>query len=322
MVGALGLGEMGQLTGPVVVAKWFVRRRGRAMAIATLGTLLGGVVLNPIIGILLDAVGWRSTRGILGGSLLVVMVPILLLFMRRRPEDLGMLPDGDVAAVPLASQALKEDGSTDRPQSSRPQEALEQTWTMREALHTRSLWLLVLAMNLISLSASAITIHMVPYFTKQVGMSAQAASYILSIRLLGAALGRIPWGLIVERVPVQYCPAVVFFGRALGPLTLVLIPAPYNLVPFIILSGVIGGNLGLLQPMTFSNYFGRAFIGSIQGMLRPLLGISSLAGPLTIALLYDATGTFDRAFLITGSMGLLATVVVLFATPPVRRAQR
>jgi MFS family permease len=313
LIGALGLNEMGQMTGTVVVSKWFVKKRGRAMAIATVGTVFGGAVFSPVIGFLLDEVGWRMTWGVLGVALLAIMMPVLLLFMRRQPEDLGLLPDGEAQAAAVGEAASGRGGTR-----SATAAAGEVSWTLKEALRTRSLWLLVLAMNLISLSASSVAVHIIPYLTQQEGMSLKVASFILSARLLGATLGRIPWGFIVERFPARYCLAMVCFGRGIAPLVLVVVPFPYNIPPFIFLSGFIGGNLGLLQPMTFANYYGRAFTGSIQGMLRPLLGASSLGGPLLIAILYDAQGTFDAAFAITGVLGVLAIVAVLMATPPRR----
>ena len=155
VVGALGLHELGQLTGPVVVAKWFVRRRGRAMALATLGQPMGGMVMAPIIGLLIVTVGWRQTWALMGIALLVVMVPIVLLLVRRQPEDMGLKPDGDPAESEAPSRPLGAPG----PPPAKP----ETTWTLREALHTRTVWVLMVALNLIGLSAGVFTIHMVPY---------------------------------------------------------------------------------------------------------------------------------------------------------------
>ena len=312
LVGALGLGEMGQFTGPVVISKWFVKKRGRAMASATMGVVVGGVVMSPVVGLLLVWAGWRITWGILGVSTLVVMLPLVLIFMRRQPEDFGLLPDGQATA-----NRVNTPGTPANTQGGKGK-ATEDIWTLGEALRTRSLWLIVLSMNLVSLSASALIVHMIPYLTNQVGMSTGAASLVLSARLGGSAIGRIPWGFIVERMPVRFSLALVCLGRALGALALVLVPFPANIVLHILTSGVIGGNIGLVQPMALSTYFGRTFIGSIQGMLQPLLGITNLAGPLVIAMIYDATGTFDKAFVVAGCVGLLAVATALMATTPVK----
>ena len=308
VVGALGLHEMGQFTGPVVIAKWFIRKRGRAMAIGTFGTVMGGMVMAPVIGILINSFGWRQTWGIMGIMVLVVMVPICLFFMRREPEDMGLLPDGDSPTIATTEE------SKIVPQ---PRQAwdYDPEWTLREALRTPTLWILIVSLNLIGFLAGVITVHTVPYFTLVENMSAIGAGYVLTARLFSASISRILWGILVEKISVRWCLAMSFLGRSLGPISLVLIPYPYN-IGALMLSSSVGGALGILQPMVFANYYGRRFTGTIQGTMRPLLTVSPLIGPLLVAMLYDSTGSFDLAFILATICGLLSTLVVLFAKPP------
>ena len=138
IIGALGMGEIGRLSTPVVIAKWFVRKRGRAIAIATSGTMLGGVILAPVLGFLILAFGWRSTWGILGVFVLVTNVLPTLLWVRRQPEDIGLAPDGS-PPVPDNSPNYV---SSSRARVARP----EVSWTLIEAARTRALWLLILSL--------------------------------------------------------------------------------------------------------------------------------------------------------------------------------
>lgn len=303
IIGALGMGELGRLSGPIVVAKWFVRLRGRAMALATSGTTIGGVVMAPIIGILITAFGWRSTWGILGITVILMMVPTVALFMRRQPEDLGLNPDGD----PDIQEPTRNSG---------PQPAGEVVWTLREAIRTRSLWVIVISMNLASLSAGGLVYHQVPYFTEQ-GMSLQGATMVFTISMIGGALSRIPWGFLIDRFPVRTCLASAFAIRSVGPLALLIIPFPYNIVPFVAFWAFLAGSFSLLQPMAFANYYGRTFMGSIFGTLRPLMSLSQLVGPLFIAILFDWTGTFDLALAIVSTLGFIGAAIALLAEPPI-----
>ena len=116
---------------------------------------------------------------------------------------------------------------------------------------------------------------------------------------------------------MRVCLALSFSGRSLGLLSLALLPFPVNLPAFVVLSGIAGA-LGLLQPMIFADYFGRTFQGTIQGVMRPFLAGPGLAVPLVAAILFDATGTFDVAFLLAAVPGLFAVALVLLATPPAR----
>lgn len=311
IVGALGLHEMGQFTGPVVVSKWFVRLRGRAMAFATIGVSAGAMVMAPIIGFLIPSIGWRQTWGVMGVSLLIIMVPTILILMRRQPEDLGLLPDGD---PPIGSEdSLSATASTRQNQ--------EPSWTLGEALRTKTLWILIISLNLVGLMVSPIITHTVPYLTLQESMSIQMVSVVLVLRQVGGSFSKLMWGFLVERIPVRYCLAAMYAIRSLGPLCLILIPYPYNVPPFVLFTG-LGAAMSVLQPVVFANYYGRAFIGTIQGTMRPLLGISQLAGPLLVAMVFDATGTFDVAFLACVVVGLVAAAIALLATPPTHKDTR
>ena len=311
IVGALGLHEMGQFTGPVVVSKWFVRLRGSAMAFATIGVSAGAMVMAPIIGFLIPSIGWRQTWGVMGVSLLIIMVPTILILMRRQPEDLGLLPDGD---PPVGSEdSLSATASTRQTQ--------EPSWTLGQALKTKTLWILIISLNLVGLMVSPIITHTVPYLTLQESMSIQMVSVVLVLRQVGGSFSKLMWGFLVERIPVRYCLAAMYAIRSLGPLCLVLFPYPYNVPPFVLFTG-LGAAMSVLQPVVFANYYGRAFIGTIQGTMRPLLGISQLAGPLLVAIVFDATGTFDVAFAACVVVGLVAAAIALLATPPTHKDTR
>lgn len=307
IVGALGLSELGQITGPVAIAKWFVRRRGRAMALATLGQPVGGLVMAPIIGLLIAAVGWRNTWALMGGTLLALMVPTLFIFMRSRPEDMGLKPDSE------SSGGRATADGTDVVTAA----AAEPVWTLREAMLTRSFWLLVIALDLVSLSAGAISANLVPFLTEQQGMSNARASWVLTAFFGAAIFSRLGWGFLVERVPMRVCLATLIVCRCVGTLALLVVPYPFNIVSYVVGVGLLGGSFGLLQPMVFANYYGRAFFGTISGSLRPFLALPQLVGPLFVAVLFDLTGSFNLGFFIMVPLGLLAAVVALYATPPV-----
>ena len=107
------------------------------------------------------------------------------------------------------------------------------------------------------------------------------------------------------------------FFRSLGVILLIVIPYPYNVFPFLLLSGLFGGAMTILMPILFATYFGRASTGGIQGSIRPLLGISQLLGPIIVSWYFDQTGSFNIPFFIAGILGLVGTATALLAKPPV-----
>jgi MFS family permease len=304
-VGALGMGELGRLSTPVVIAKWFVRMRGRALAIATSGNMVGGMIMAPVMGSVIAWVGWRDTWALLAGAILLLNLPLVVIFMRRVPEDMGLRPDGD--------PPLEEIPGT--PVAGRRSYATEQSWTLKTASRTRSLWLMVVASNFVGFATAAVSYHQIIFFVNE-GMSIQSASYVLSASLLFSALARFLWGFLVERFSVRACLSTMAGFRALGTLSLVVVPYPFNIGTFVIGWGLLGGAFGLLQPIAWSDYYGRGFQGSIQGTLRPLLTASRLIAPISMAVLFDITGSYDVAFGLAFVVAAASIGLFWLAKPP------
>lgn len=304
-VGALGLSEMSGLTSSIMVTKWFVRKRGKALAASTLGNPLGGAIMASVVGLLIANIGWRNTMGVMGILLMAVMVPVALVFVRRQPEDFGLLPDGDVAGEAVSAEPSRVART-------------EESWTVKEALRTRTLWFLIIALNMSQLAIHASTFHLVPYLTLQMGKSAATAGFILTFRLLASICGRVVWGFATDRFPMHLCLGVGVLSRSLGPALIVLLPFPVNIIAMIAVN-VPGSGFQVLQPVAFANYYGRKHSGAIQGITRPLMTAGSLIGPLALSYVFDVTGTFNIVFLIASAMGVIGSAFAFFSTAPVRR---
>ncbi len=315
LIGALGMGELGRLSTSVVVSKWFIRRRGRALAFAASGNPLGGMLLSPVVGTLILAFGWQSTWGILAGAILIINLPLVLIFMRRQPEDMGLLPDGD----PPQSD-VRDAPTAGGPQTGPRFDGLETTWTLKEATRTRTLWMMVIGSNLVGFATAGVSFNQVPFFVNE-GMSIQGAALVLSASAMGTASARWVWGFIVERYSVRSCLTVMAGIRALGTLSLVVVPYPFNIPTFVLGWGTFGGAFGLLQPIAWSNYYGRRFQGSIQGSMRPFMTVSRLIAPPAIAALFELTGSYDVAFVVAFGIAASSTLLFWAAKPPTLPAQ-
>ena len=162
--------------------------------------------------------------------------------------------------------------------------------------------------------------NQVPFFVNE-GMSIQGAAFVLSASAMGVASARWVWGFIVERYSIHACLSVMAGIRSLGTLSLVVVPYPFNIPTFVLGWGMFGGAFGLVQPIAWSNYYGRRFQGSIQGTMRPFMQISRLIAPFTIAAIFDATGSYDTAFLIAFAVGASSTLLFWAAKPPVPRGE-
>ena len=161
---------VGQLATTVVIANWFIRKRGRAMAIRGSGARLGHAVMPLVIFAIMAVSSWRYAYASLAGMSVLLLIAPAAVFMRRRPEDLGLQPDGE--------EQWESDGSPgSRPG---PRRRPEVSLTLREAIHTRALWLIIVTVGAGLFAMGAVNLHMIANFQDQ-GISAGKAVSVTSV---------------------------------------------------------------------------------------------------------------------------------------------
>ena len=286
-----------------IVPKWFVRKRGRALGIATMGTGLGALLFPVSVSVLVNSIGWRDAWLVLGIASVAVLAPLSLL-VRTRPEDVGLLPDGETAPQTAAESATGP--------------SMEQSLTRHQAVRTSTFWLLVGSFSLAGFGIVGFQSNWVPYLLESGFSSVQAAS---TIAIYGAlsGLSRPLWGLMGERVPARYLMATVTTLTAASILMFLGVRTIPMLVSFMTIAGLVMGGYIIVQSLITSNYFGRAHLGSIGGAMHPFLTMSFALSPLLVGVLYDLQGRYTLAFLLAMAAWLGAGAIVLMARPP-RRA--
>lgn len=306
---ALGIAEFGNLVIATAVAKWFVRKRGRAMAFTTMGVSSGGLVLVPVTSFIISSYGWR-TAWVFFGVLVVLLITLPAgLFMRSTPESMGLRPDGD-PNPPRA--AISGEG---RPTVAAASQ--EHSWTLGEAVRTRAFWLLVVGFNVGSVALTAMLLHQIPYIQDK-GFSQTTAAAVASAFAFGALVCKLPWGFLVERVPVRYCVMAMYIGSAFGLAILIAAQSTPMLLLYAMIYGLNIGATGVLSSVAWANYFGRTFIGTIQGFVAPFQMGSTALSPLFAAWVYDTLGSYNYAVMTFIATYLLASVVLYLAKPPQR----
>ncbi len=290
-----------------VVNRWFVRKRAMAMAIAAEGSPLGGLVLVPILAwaVTPGSYGWSVTAQWIGVVFLCLAWPMSLM-IRERPEDYGLLPDGDPPDQ-AAQEPVRPAGraaSTDQLQ-----------FTARQAVRTHAFWLITFGHACSTILFATLTVHLVLMLTDQ-GLSLQSAAYVFSVIMGSAAIFQLLGGYLGDRIPMNIAIAIFGFIQAGGFLMAVLV----NSIPMAMLFAVVfGAGFGGRNPLTTAirgDYFGKNAFATITGISSAPMYVFMLAAPLFAGFLFDATGSYTVAFLIIGGLGTMSGVLFLFAKKP------
>ena len=314
VLGGIGQASGGGILRQAIVAKWFIRRRGRAIAIGSMGTGIAAFVYPLFAYVLIESYGWRSAWIWMGVSSFLLLVPLALL-VRRQPEDIGLLPDGETEVEAKARRVRAEQGDVSA--------AEEHSFTLAEVSKSRTLWLIVLATMITAPSLQGLTSTWVPYF-QDIGFSAGVSATALTTYGLFSVLSRIVWGFIVEKYHVRK--VIMANGTLIALMVLVLInvqmitsalevqPAAVVMIFAAFLGIIFGGFVGL-NPLLWPNYFGRKFIGSIRGTFMPFITVSSALGPLWINYIFDRTGEYNLAYIILMVTWLIFVGLMFLAKP-------
>jgi len=301
----------GQVLSGALVSKWFVRQRGRAFGFYTMGIPAGGAIFVPLIAVLISSVGWRGAWVSLAILTWILIIPLALIIVRRQPEDMGLLPDG--ARVPDDGLAL----ATPPDSSSASAKGSDEIgWTVTQALHTPTAWLLVIGFVLSNMAGGAFMVHQVAAISDK-GFSVELASGVMAVLFFFSFIIKPIVGFMTERLSVRYV-ACFFIGLA-GTSLLVLAAASSlsGLMLFAVLYGCGVGATTVLQSIIWADYYGRQFQGAIRGTLSPVFAMSQAFSPLFAGWVYDTTGSYDRAFIVVGIAAFCASGLILLARPPV-----
>jgi predicted MFS family arabinose efflux permease len=275
-----------------------------ALALVTLGLGLGSVTFLPLTQFLVNGFGWRRTWFFMAVIFIVLTVPSALVFLRRQPEDMGLLPDGDpVTSDETASDKLL---SIDEP-----------VWSMHEALRTRAFWLLTASMVMGSFAMGG-GVHRIPYWVER-GFDPRIVSLCFSADAIGATVMIIFSGFLLNRFPARFVAAGAYAGFAVSLGLMLVASTTFHLVISTVLFGLGAGTYMVCQTFLWASYYGRVFLGTIRGVtLAPILLGVALGTP-TVGYIYDFTGSYKLAWQIFIGIYLLASLVMLLAAPPKKR---
>jgi sugar phosphate permease len=308
---AIGGVFMCQMVVSVTVSRWFVRKRGRAIAIASLGQGVSKVCIPVVTASLFTWVGWRLTWSIFGIVTLILVVFPALIFMRRSPEDMGLKPDGiDVQTASASPVKTRDDAKTKEYLS-----ADDAIWTWREIIRTQTFWVICFIYGMVNIGIAGLNLHVFAYVT-DIGYSAIIAATVLSI-IASTQLGStLIWGFVSERMSIRYATMVMFLVQAVG-LALVLITN--HVVPVyagFFLYGIGLGGGWVLQEIIWASCFGRMSLGVVRGLGIFVTYTFGAAGAPFFGFVHDLTGSYQLSFItFIGALTLSTFLSLAVRTP-------
>ncbi len=295
-----GAAMVGNLVVNVTLGKWFVKKRGRAIALAGMGISLAGITLPPAVTWLIDNYGWRNAWEILAYGAALVTLPAAML-VRRLPEDYGLFPDGKTQAEVLAGDG--EAAAAD----------YHKSMTRAQAMRTSSFYFLVLAFGLFQISITVMLVQTIPLMT-DAGYSRLIASTMISLSSIPAFLSKPIWGIMIDRFNPKKLAAI---GAAVTGSAIMLIVFSVSqqidglVYAGFLLMGIGWGGLLPLQEVIWASFFGRRFLGAVRSSAMPFTFGMSAIGPVLVGYYYDAAGNYDLALLLIASCNLASAVLLL-----------
>jgi sugar phosphate permease len=300
---ALGMSATGGPVGMVAIAHWFKKRRGRALAMMTVGAGTSGVMVLVLAG-LISGFGWRSALVIMGITQLTVCMP-LAMSVANRPEEIGLRVDNE----PWEDPPDAASPSTGRFQ---PQEGM----TVAQALRSTSFWRLSLAVMLTNLGTTAIIVHQIPFFTSSVGLSEGLAAGSVTVMTLMSLVGRITFGQMADFRDKRFVMAAAFALAAFSLLLFATIYEPWQVIYTLPVFALGFGGMIPTRPAFQAEYFGLRAFGAIQGLVFTIATFGALIGPVFAGWVYDQTESYRLAFVILSAGSFLAVPMVLSIRRP------
>ena len=288
-----------------VAVNFFDRKRNLALGIVSMARPCFGAINVQLITLISTWSSWRTAYKLLGVYSILLTIP-LSLFIRKDPESIGLLPDGEKPKLSNQESFIKSEEVADID---------KHIWSARGAAKTFTLWAIVSAEFLIILTSGTIGFQLVPYLHES-GLPISMAALAWTISTLLNAFSNPIWGFLSD----IYSPRKLVLSAM--PICLVvtsiflLIDGGYPGFACVVVWGAASGGLNVLGGMIIANYFGRHSFGSISGIMGPFQIIGLGLGPIIGAIMYDATGGYMYLFAFAIITYIAATILFFFAKPP------
>ena len=306
----VGAAFMGPVPCSAIISYWFKRKRGTALGLMAAGIGAGGVVVAPFIGYMLSHFDWRMAYFSLGVLIMAITIPLALIFIRTRPSEMGLFPDGEKSPTieAVSATAHREEGRGS---------------TLKEASHTRTFWFIAIAFTCYAFGSMGAVQASVP-FLEDIGYPTATAAVALGAIGFGSAVGKILFGWLCDKMAPNHAFVIGTVFLLAGVLILLTVNADSPLIIIWMYALLLGLGVGAWLPtlsMLASTRFGLLHYGSVFGALNLCLSLGTALGPLFAGMMHDATDSYLATFTIFAGLLAIAIPIVLMVKKPARSAE-
>ena len=298
MFTTLGISATGFLTLTAVTVSWFERKRARALSLQTMGFAIGGFA-SPIIVVGYSWFGWRWTMAV-SGLVIATVAWLVAPLAGRTPAETGEVVDG----TSPTEHTRRAEGVSDH------------HFTARQAMHTRSFWMISMGHASALLVVSASMAHLTLYLTEDRGYSPSSAAVVAGIvpvfQFIGTGLG----GYLGDRVNKRLIAGIAMCVHGAALLLLTWVDSWVAIAAFVVMHGLAWGARGPLMNAIRADYFGSTSFGAIMGWSSMIVMVGSISGPIVAGVLADATGDYRLGFTILAIGAACGTIFWVEARPP------
>ena len=298
-----------------VAVNFFQRKRNLAIGLVSTFRPVGGAINIQIISVIAVFSSWRVAYRLLGIFSLLLVIPLFLI-MRRRPEDIGLMPDGDARTI---ADTPRSDTSASR--SSVRAAQREHNFTAGEALATSAFWFIISAEMLTILTSGTVGYQIVPFLVDS-GVSQPVAVIALSLSSSLGALVNPGWGLLADKYQPRILAAVATLLAMVMAAFLLFTGGGVSGFFFAIAWGIASGGLDVLGSMMLAQYFGRASFGTITGLAGPFQMVFLGLGPTFGAVLYGLTDGYTVMWYYSLGAYAIGALLIFSARRPTPRDAR
>ena len=307
-----GASLVGQLPSTTLVFRWFTKRRGIALGVATMGVSMSGVVMAPVTTMLIDSIGWRSTFILFGALSALIITPLVALVIVNKPEDLGLHPDGVSDEEALALEGGIPGGPSNS--SGAGSDSLPD-FSVAHTLRNTNFWAIVFTFGLNFFAMGAVLTHMIPH-AKDLGITAIHAAYVLTSCAGAGVLGKVVFGYIADLMNTRLALFLCMLFQFSGTLLLLFATSlPMLLVVGAIFGFGMGGVVVVMGSLIAEN-FSMASFGRVMGLMSPCMLPIQIMGVPFAGLVYDLTGEYDLAYKTFLATYALAAVALMMLRRP------